>query len=54
MDHCFPLVLQAWLDGDPANVKREVLVEALKCVNQGGLAKEIGNEEQCESQSLHP
>ena len=41
------MVLQAWLDGDPR-------VESLKCIDQGGLAKEIGNKELCESQSLHP
>lgn len=40
-EHCFPLVLGAWLKGQGDPVNKETLVEAIKTVGFGNLAREI-------------
>lgn len=41
VDYCFPRVLNAWITGDPGKYTKDVLVQALKVIEFGGLAREI-------------
>lgn len=42
--HCFPKVLRAWLEGEGSPVQKAVLVQAVKNINYGSLARKIENQ----------